>query len=78
MICDSQLKEPVTRADAMDHEEYLEQAAGTMKALFDRTRYQYQGDTWISNSLWEIHCLLQQAHEKMSALRASNCFPDDT
>jgi hypothetical protein len=54
MICESQLKEPITHEDLLDHEEYLEQAASTIKALFDRCRYQYNGDTPVSTYLWNI------------------------
>lgn len=71
----TQLKEPVTLEDMLDMEEYIEVAITTQKSYFDRIRYQYQGDTWMSNGLWEVCCLLDQAHKKMAELRATNVFP---
>lgn len=71
----TQLKEPVTLEDALDLEEYIEIVVESQKALFDRVRFQYQGDTWISNALWDIHNLLEEAAKKMAALRATNCWP---
>jgi hypothetical protein len=75
MICESQLKEPITHEDLQDHEEYLEQAALTIKALFDRCRYQYNGDTPVSTYLWNIYSKIDQAHTELAALRATNQFP---
>lgn len=76
-VSESQLKEPITLSDAIDHQETLEGMALMMKDLFDRCRHQYQGDTWISNKLWEIHLLVGRAADEMSELRATRCFPDD-
>ena len=60
----------------LDEEEMIENAVDVAKALFDRVRFQYQGDTWISNELWQIYCQLQAAHERFAELRATNAFPE--
>jgi hypothetical protein len=72
MVDYSQIQEPVTHDDLLDHEELLESTSQTMKALFDRCRYQFQGDTPVSAYLWGIYCKVEQAHAEMTALRSSD------
>jgi frataxin-like iron-binding protein CyaY len=74
----SQLKEPVTREDVNDQEEYLECLLCTQKDFVARIRFQYQQETWISTELEEIVKLMEQACERLAALRETNCFPPET
>jgi hypothetical protein len=71
----SLLKEPVTRSDILDQEDMIENAVGVQKFLFDRVR-NGQPDTAVTNELWYIHELLNQAAERLSNLRAAGVFPD--
>lgn len=68
------LRTPVEEEEVQDQEDFLESICLAQKAFFDRTRFQYQGDTWISKELWEIHHLLNLAHERLANLRATKCF----
>lgn len=71
------LKEPVTEWDAADQAEYMEVCAATLELMFHRVRFQYQGDTWISNELWEIYLKSKEAADRLNRLRETNCFPPE-
>ncbi len=70
-----QLQEPVCIDDIRDQEEMIENVVEVQRALFDRVRFQYQQDTWISQELWVIYGYLDAAAQKMSELRSKNVFP---
>lgn len=74
------LREPITEDDLFDYSEYLEVSAETTKLFFDRMRFQYQADTWMSQELWEIYCQMKAATERMDRLRvnmkAAGAFPN--
>lgn len=70
-----QLKEPVTREDVIEQEEYLESVLETQKGLAARVKFQYQQESWISSELTAIADLINEAGERLAALRSTNCFP---
>lgn len=65
------LMEPLTDEDMLDYLEYTEVSAETIKLLFDRVRFKYQADTWMSAELWEIYNQMKSASERLSQLRTN-------
>lgn len=72
----TQLREPVIRDDILDQEEMIEATVEVQKMLIERTRFQYQTDTWVSEELMQIYYLLHQASSRLSSLRATGAFPE--
>lgn len=68
------LNEPVYEDDIDQYGESLNNAMLDLRLLFSRTRIQYQGDTWISQELWNQYCLLDQAYERMVTLLDHGLF----
>lgn len=69
------LNEPVTDEDLDQFGESLNNAMCDVRLLFARTRRTYQGDTWISQELWNVYCLLDHTADRMLALIDQGAFP---
>lgn len=54
------LTEPLTEADADQIGEELMILQSDARLLFTRARYQYQGETWISQELWQAYSKLEE------------------
>ena len=68
------LNEPVYEEDIDQYGETLNNAMLDIRLVFTRIRRQYQGDTWISQEVWEQYCLLDQAYERMVTLMDHGVF----
>jgi hypothetical protein len=75
MFDEETLNEPVYEEDIDEsYGETLNNAMLDVRLLFARVRRQYQGDTWISQELWEQYCLLDQAADRMINLMNQGVF----
>ena len=71
----SQLNEPVTQNEIFDQAENIESILHTQRALFDRVRVQYGGDSDFSNEMWNVVQKLQEAHAKVFWLWNAGVLP---
>ena len=75
MFDEETLNEPVFEEEIDEsYGETLNNAMLDIRLIFSRVRRQYQGDTWISQELWEQYCLLDQAAERMIHMMQQGVF----
>jgi hypothetical protein len=74
-MMDSELLEcPIETDDMRDLEELVENAVDVQKDFLARVLYQYQQETWISQTMRETLQILDAAHAKIAWPRSQNVF----
>jgi len=74
MFDEETLNEPLHESDADHIGELLMDLQSDTRLVFTRARRQYNGDTWISNELWNILSVIDHVWDRFQALYDSDAF----